>query len=281
MDKRDQEFDERYLVLAEKCKLVENELRSTRSEVASLKIQIQDQISTNVSESELKTKQLMDESMEKLNQQMTEKCSDVSDGLRKEMEVKAKALVSRESVVHALRKKATVDQLEQLQYQITHIDKKFIDSLTWSGTSAGRWIWNKSSIPKNSRLQIPWNEQLFNNDEYNFSWTKDCTSLTIKNAGVYEICVGLYGGTASLKKPTLVQININGSTVLSASSTSSSVVQHHNPDGNTNSLVRHHGVSGLTFVDFIHIPQDVKISASYTGDDRAQHNGFLSLKKLY
>ena len=135
----------------------------------------------------------------------------------------------------------------------------------------GRWLWKSGKIKNN--LSIPWEVQIINTSNDNFLWEKDKTFINIKEGGLYEIKMGFFAD----KKP-MIQILINGEVVISAINSNSYVI-HQSPGGRMKGTGKTSfgNVTGLTMVDFVLLPDNAKLSISYTGEKGI---GFLGLKKL-
>ena len=150
-------------------------------------------------------------------------------------------------------------------------NQAIINDTLCNENNIGRWLWKSGKIKNN--LSIPWEVQIINTSNDNFLWEKDKTFINIKEGGLYEIKMGFFAD----KKP-MIQILINGEVVISAINSNSYVI-HQSPGGRMkgNGKTSFGNVTGLTMVDFVLLPDNAKLSISYTGEKGI---GFLGLKKL-
>ena len=150
-------------------------------------------------------------------------------------------------------------------------NQAIINDTLCNDNNIGRWLWKSGKIKNN--LAIPWEVQIINTSNDNFLWEKDKTFINIKEGGLYEIKMGFFAG----KKP-MVQILINGEVIISAINSNSYVI-HQSPGGRMKGTGKTSfgNVTGLTMVDFVLLPDNAKLSISYTGEKGI---GFLGLKKL-
>ena len=150
-------------------------------------------------------------------------------------------------------------------------NQAIINDTLCNENNIGRWLWKSGKIKNN--LSIPWEVQIINTSNDNFLWEKDKTFINIKEGGLYEIKMGFFAD----KKP-MFQILINGEVVISAINSNSYVI-HQSPGGRMKGTGKTSfgNVTGLTMVDFVLLPDNAKLSISYTGEKGI---GFLGLKKL-
>ena len=150
-------------------------------------------------------------------------------------------------------------------------NQAIINDTLCNENNIGRWLWKSGKIKNN--LSIPWEVQIINTSNDNFLWEKDKTFINIKEGGLYEIKMGFFAD----KKP-MIQILINGEVVISAINSNSYVI-HQSPGGRMKGTGKTSfgNVTGLTMVDFMLLPDNAKLSISYTGEKGI---GFLGLKKL-
>ena len=150
-------------------------------------------------------------------------------------------------------------------------NQAIINDTLCNENNIGRWLWKSGKIKNN--LSIPWEVQIINTSNDNFLWEKDKTFINIKEGGLYEIKMGFFAD----KKP-MIQILINGEVVISAINSNSYVI-HQSPGGRMKGTGKTSfgNVTGLTMVDFVLLPDNAKLSISYTGE---KGFGFLGLKKL-
>ena len=150
-------------------------------------------------------------------------------------------------------------------------NQAIINDTLCNENNIGRWLWKSGKIKNN--LSIPWEVQIINTSNDNFLWEKDKTFINIKEGGLYEIKMGFFAD----KKP-MIQILINGEVVISAINSNSYVI-HQSPGGRMKGTGKTSfgNVTGLTMVDFVLLPDNAKLSISYTGEKGI---GFLGLKKL-
>ena len=150
-------------------------------------------------------------------------------------------------------------------------NQAIINDTLCNENNIGRWLWKSGKIKNN--LAIPWEVQIINTSNDNFLWEKDKTFINIKEGGLYEIKMGFFAD----KKP-MVQILINGEVIISAINSNSYVI-HQSPGGRMKGTGKTSfgNVTGLTMVDFVLLPDNAKLSISYSGEKGI---GFLGLKKL-
>ena len=150
-------------------------------------------------------------------------------------------------------------------------NQAIINDTLCNENNIGRWLWKSGKVKNN--LSIPWEVQIINTSNDNFLWEKDKSVIGIKEGGLYEVKMGFYAD----KKP-MIQILINGEVIISAINSNSYVI-HQSPGGRIKGTGKASfgNVTGLTLVDFILLPDNAKLSISYTGETGI---GFLGLKKL-
>ena len=150
-------------------------------------------------------------------------------------------------------------------------NQAIINDTLCNENNIGRWLWKSGKVKNN--LSIPWEVQIINTSNDNFLWEKDKSVIGIKEGGLYEVKMGFYAD----KKP-MIQILINGEVIISAINSNSYVI-HQSPGGRMKGTGKASfgNVTGLTLVDFILLPDNTKLSISYTGETGI---GFLGLKKL-
>ena len=150
-------------------------------------------------------------------------------------------------------------------------NQAIINDTLCNENNVGRWLWKSGKVKNN--LSVPWEVQIINTSNDNFLWEKDKSVIGIKEGGLYEVKMGFYAD----KKP-MIQILINGEVIISAINSNSYVI-HQSPGGRMKGTGKASfgNVTGLTLVDFILLPDNAKLSISYTGETGI---GFLGLKKL-
>ena len=150
-------------------------------------------------------------------------------------------------------------------------NQAIINDTLCNENNIGRWLWKSGKVKNN--LSIPWEVQVINTSNDNFLWEKDKSIIGIKEGGLYEIKMGFFAD----KKP-MIQILVNGEVVISAINSNSYVI-HQSPGGRMNGTGKTSfgNVTGLTLIDFILLPDNAKLSVSYTGEKGI---GFLGIKKL-
>ena len=150
-------------------------------------------------------------------------------------------------------------------------NQAIINDTLCNENNVGRWLWKSGKVKNN--LSVPWEVQIINTSNDNFLWEKDKSVIGIKEGGLYEVKMGFYAD----KKP-MIQILINGEVIISAINSNSYVI-HQSPGGRMKGTGKASfgNVTGLTLVDFILLPDNAKLSISYTGETGI---GFLGLKKF-
>ena len=150
-------------------------------------------------------------------------------------------------------------------------NQAIINDTLCNENNIGRWLWKSGKVKNN--LSIPWEFQVINTSNDNFLWEKDKSIIGIKEGGLYEIKMGFFAD----KKP-MIQILVNGEVVISAINSNSYAI-HQSPGGRMKGTGKTSfgNVTGLTLIDFILLPDNAKLSVSYTGEKGI---GFLGIKKL-
>ena len=150
-------------------------------------------------------------------------------------------------------------------------NQAIINDTLCNENNIGRWLWKSGKVKNN--LSVPWEVQIINTSNDNFIWEKDKSIIGIKEGGLYEIKMGFFAD----KKP-MIQILINGEVIISAINSNSYVI-HQSPGGRMKGTGKTSfgNVTGLTMVDFILLPDNAKLSVSYTGEKGI---GFFGIKKL-
>ena len=150
-------------------------------------------------------------------------------------------------------------------------NQAIINDTLCNENNIGRWLWKSGKVKNN--LSIPWEVQVINTSNDNFLWEKDKSIIGIKEGGLYEIKMGFFAD----KKP-MIQILVNGEVVISAINSNSYVI-HQSPGERMKGTGKTSfgNVTGLTLIDFILLPDNAKLSVSYTGEKGI---GFLGIKKL-
>lgn len=130
----------------------------------------------------------------------------------------------------------------------------------------GRWIWKSGELVKQL---IPWNIQVLNT----FSepiWTKDNTSLSLENSGLYEISFGVF-----CSRPPSIKLLLNEHAVFVSNGKPLNGIR-----GNKSKLTRRThplgNVTGWTFTEFLALPPNSKLSFEFHGDCDVQ--AFVSIK---
>ena len=153
-------------------------------------------------------------------------------------------------------------------------NQAMINDTLCNENSLARWLW-KSGKVKNS-YTIPWEEQCVNTAPDNFIWEKDKTIIGINEGGLYMLSLGFYAN----KKPS-IQIMLNGEIAISVNgNNNSNCGAYSNSSGyiiHQNSNRKMKRITGLSLIDFIVLPDNAKISITYTGEEGF---GFMGLKKL-
>ena len=168
-------------------------------------------------------------------------------------------------------KKELASKTPLLDFSSAMDNQAIINDTLCNENNIGRWLWKSGKIKNN--LSIPWEVQVINTSNDNYLWEKDKPVIGIKEGGLYEIKMGFFAD----KKP-MIQILVNGEVIISAINSNSYVI-HQSPGGRMKGTGKTSfgNVTGLTLVDFILLPDNAKISVSYTGEKGI---GFLGIKKL-
>jgi len=154
------------------------------------------------------------------------------------------------------------------QFEMAMENQATINETLCGENCTGRWLWKSGQI--RSGYAIPWEIQTVNTAPDNFQWEKEKTSVMVVAPGLYQITMGFY----SNKKPT-VSVLVNGEPIISAVNSNSCILSH----SQTKSTKSTKSSTGLTFNEFIILPERARIAVSYTGEETGE--GFFALKKLY
>ena len=168
-------------------------------------------------------------------------------------------------------KKELASKTPLIDFSSAMDNQAIINDTLCNENNVGRWLWKSGKVKNN--LSIPWELQIINTSNENFLWEKDKSIIGVKEGGLYKILMGFFAD----KKP-MIQILVNGEVIISAINSNSYVI-HQSPGGRMKGTGKTSfgNVTGLTLVDFILLPDNAKISVSYTGEKGI---GFLELKKL-
>ena len=168
-------------------------------------------------------------------------------------------------------KKELASKTPLIDFSSAMDNQAIINDTLCNENNVGRWLWKSGKVKNN--LSIPWELQIINTSNENFLWEKDKSIIGVKEGGLYKILMGFFAD----KKP-MIQILVNGEVIISAINSNSYVI-HQSPGGRMKGTGKTSfgNVTGLTLADFILLPDNAKISVSYTGEKGI---GFLELKKL-
>lgn len=129
--------------------------------------------------------------------------------------------------------------------------------------------WFCSSELRSGNLVV-WDRQVANTLPENFLWRQSEPHIVVSQRGYYRVELGFF----AKKKPT-VQLIVNGQTIVSAVNSDSYVLHH--SSGKLKD-VSNSEVVGLTFVDFLLLPEKARIAVAYIGEFPGE--GFLSVHRI-
>eukprot|EP00817_Percolomonadidae_sp_ATCC50343_P006766 CAMPEP_0117418398 /NCGR_PEP_ID=MMETSP0758-20121206/191_1 /TAXON_ID=63605 /ORGANISM="Percolomonas cosmopolitus, Strain AE-1 (ATCC 50343)" /LENGTH=615 /DNA_ID=CAMNT_0005198885 /DNA_START=23 /DNA_END=1866 /DNA_ORIENTATION=+ len=165
----------------------------------------------------------------------------------------------------SIRKRVTIDQYSQ-----SLRDQSMINEALLSQNSLGRWVWKSGKLK--SGHGVPWNVQIINTNPENFVWEVDRVNILVVQPGLYEVQFGFYG-----KKLPVVELHINGQSVLAAGVNKSSNVIYTRNSKTSSRSPSTHMVTGLSHTDFIAIPAKARVAISYNGGFSDKGEGFIGL----
>jgi len=173
-------------------------------------------------------------------------------------------LITSENTLTLLKKMET-NLKQEVNKFVT--EQQSINEVICAETVIARWIWISGEL-KGGNL-INWDKEIINTLPENFKYSNKEYCFKIASSGIYRIEMGYY----SKKKPT-VQIIVNGQTVVSAINSNAYVLHH--SSGKLKD-VSNAEITGLTYYDFLMLPENSRLAIAYQGD---QGHGFLGIQRL-
>jgi hypothetical protein len=292
-------FDEE-LINNINTKMSKEEVKDILSQKADMNI-IQKMLSSKATALEVDTIKL---NLEKMNQELQNKinfdkfdsflekvCDDIQV-IKNDLLLKSNI----DEVMSYLKNKANIDDVNKALIDIhNELDNKSsladfnhamnnqnnINAYLAKENSIGKWIWKSGNISKG--YAVPWEIQIINTMPENFIWEKDDVCILVKNKGIYLLSLGFF-----VKEKPIIQVIINGETVLSQVNSSAFIVRQDNnneysninlgfskEDENENG---YNCVTGITMNEFLSLENMSKIVISYSGNDSVK--GIMSIKQI-
>jgi hypothetical protein len=131
-------------------------------------------------------------------------------------------------------------------------------------------MWKSGKVKHN--LAVPWDTQNVNTAPDNYIWEMDCAYITVVVGGLYEVSFGFYAE----KRPE-VQVIVNGDVVVNSLSYCSSG-KGMISGGKVKKGKGGDVVMGVTMCEVLMLPDNAKVSMSYSGEDGGV--GFFGIKKI-
>jgi len=120
---------------------------------------------------------------------------------------------------------------------------------------------------------VPWDAQSKFTNSDNYLWDKSQTGIVVNEPGIYELAFGFF-----TKKQPIIQVNVNGEPILSGQKQSLIPYGTNEKKGTKIGKQAPGGITGITHMDYIHLPAKARLSLAFNGDTTGE--GFLSLRKI-
>ena len=137
----------------------------------------------------------------------------------------------------------------------TQAESQVLEGLVGRSLEA-RWSWSGTELQTGS--QVPWNQQALNTAPDLFVWERSKPAILIAAAGLFEVTCAFF----ARKRPS-IQVQVNGETVLTSSSSSG---------------VQTKKGAGQSLREFLLVPARSRLTVLYAGESLGE--GFLALRKL-
>ena len=292
---------------------VNSYISENKNKWAEYQIDVQSMISKINSENKLELKKLRNEFLENMEVKITEKFYELTEetknknnqnsiinhnsslnsidneinpkinkNLKNESQIKEKCEINEMNI--KLNEIKNEIENNRSEFSKTLDNQALINETLCEENKLGKWSWTMSKLKNNNR--IIWDIQEINTFPDNYILENEKSVLLIKQKGIYEIIFGFYGYN---KKPN-IQILVNNDVIISNSNKNNktlyengnSVLKTTNSEffkGNRNMAINggFRNATGITFIDYINIENNSKLSVFYNGDTA---RGFLSIKKI-
>ena len=292
---------------------VNSYISENKNKWAEYQIDVQSMISKINSENKLELKKLRNEFLENMEVKITEKFYELTEetknknnqnsiinhnsslnsidneinpkinkNLKNESQIKEKCEINEMNI----KLNEIKNEIENNRSEISKTldNQALINETLCEENKLGKWSWTMSKLKNNNR--IIWDIQEINTFPNNYILENDKSVLLIKQRGIYEIIFGFYGYN---KKPN-IQILVNNDVIISNSNKNNktlyengnSVLKTTNSEffkGNRNMAINggFRNATGITFIDYINIENNSKLSVFYNGDNG---KGFFCIKKI-
>ena len=292
---------------------VNSYISENKNKWAEYQIDVQSMISKINSENKLELKKLRNEFLENMEVKITEKFYELTEetknknnqnsiinhnsslnsidneinpkinkNLKNESQIKEKCEINEMNI--KLNEIKNEIENNRSEFSKTLDNQALINETLCEENKLGKWSWTMSKLKNNNR--IIWDIQEINTFPDNYILENDKSVLLIKQKGIYEIIFGFYGYN---KKPN-IQILVNNDVIISNSNKNNktlyengnSVLKTTNSEffkGNRNMAINggFRNATGITFIDYINIENNSKLSVFYNGDNG---KGFFCIKKI-
>ena len=292
---------------------VNSYISENKNKWAEYQIDVQSMISKINSENKLELKKLRNEFLENMEVKITEKFYELTEetknknnqnsiinhnsslnsidneinpkinkNLKNESQIKEKCEINEMNI--KLNEIKNEIENNRSEFSKTLDNQALINETLCEENKLGKWSWTMSKLKNNNR--IIWDIQEINTFPDNYILENDKSVLLIKQRGIYEIIFGFYGYN---KKPN-IQILVNNDVIISNSNKNNktlyengnSVLKTTNSEffkGNRNMAINggFRNATGITFIDYINIENNSKLSVFYNGDNG---KGFFCIKKI-
>ena len=292
---------------------VNSYISENKNKWAEYQIDVQSMISKINSENKLELKKLRNEFLENMEVKITEKFYELTEetknknnqnsiinhnsslnsidneinpkinkNLKNESQIKEKCEINEMNI--KLNEIKNEIENNRSEFSKTLDNQALINETLCEENKLGKWSWTMSKLKNNNR--IIWDIQEINTFPDNYILENEKSVLLIKQKGIYEIIFGFYGYN---KKPN-IQILVNNDVIISNSNKNNktlyengnSVLKTTNSEffkGNRNMAINggFRDATGITFIDYINIENNSKLSVFYNGDNG---KGFFCIKKI-
>ena len=292
---------------------VNSYISENKNKWAEYQIDVQSMISKINSENKLELKKLRNEFLENMEVKITEKFYELTEetknknnqnsiinhnsslnsidneinpkinkNLKNESQIKEKCEINEMNI--KLNEIKNEIENNRSEFSKTLDNQALINETLCEENKLGKWSWTMSKLKNNNR--IIWDIQEINTFPNNYILENDKSVLLIKQKGIYEIIFGFYGYN---KKPN-IQILVNNDVIISNSNKNNKTLYENGNSflkttnsefykGNRNMAINggFRNATGITFIDYINIENNSKLSVFYNGDNG---KGFFCIKKI-
>ena len=292
---------------------VNSYISENKNKWAEYQIDVQSMISKINSENKLELKKLRNEFLENMEVKITEKFYELTEetknknnqnsiinhnsslnsidneinpkinkNLKNESQIKEKCEINEMNI--KLNEIKNEIENNRSEFSKTLDNQALINETLCEENKLGKWSWTMSKLKNNNR--IIWDIQEINTFPDNYILENEKSVLLIKQKGIYEIIFGFYGYN---KKPN-IQILVNNDVIISNSNKNNKTLYENGNSflkttnsefykGNRNMAINggFRNATGITFIDYINIENNSKLSVFYNGDNG---KGFFCIKKI-